>query len=465
MGRYDVLVLGGGPAGERAAITAARAGKRVALIEREHVVGGTGVNWGAIPSKTLRESALFVRGLTTNKVHGINCRIADKISVADFMFRERVVVQRELELINKALNRYAIEIVQGHARFVDPHTVKVTGGNEEDPGRLEGEVIIIAVGTVPNRPAEVPFDEESVFDSNTILRLPRMPRSMIVLGAGVIGIEYAAMFAALGLQVTLVDTRERLLPYLDQEISCILEREMCCLGMMVVHNETFGGIEKTAGEPSMVRCTTRSGARFEAEVLLFCVGRAGNTADLSLEKIGIYPDDRGLLKVNENYQTAHPHIYAVGDVIGYPALASTSMEQGRQAIRHAFDIPGPKGRTEVLPFAVYAIPEVSYIGETEQTLQAKGTEYLVGRGRYDMNPRGQIIGDTGGLLKLIFEKGTLRLLGAHVVGTDASELIHIGQAFLHNRADARQIAETLYNYPTLSDLYRHAALEALTSSR
>jgi NAD(P) transhydrogenase len=303
-----------------------------------------------------------------------------------------------------------------------------------------------------------------VFDSETILALPRMPRSMIVMGAGVIGIEYASIFAALGLDVTLVDTRERLLPYLDREIVGILEEELRRLGITILSADRHVAIAPVAGDEPRVSCRTEHGRALEADVLLWCVGRDGNTRDIGLDRIGITPNAYGLLEVNEHYQTLHPHVYAVGDVIGYPALASTAMEQGRRAIRHAFAVPGYAARTEVLPFAVYAIPEVSYVGETEEKLQERGVPYVAGRGNYDKNPRGQISGATGGLLKLLFEADSMRLVGVHIVGPSASELVHIGQAFIRAGATASQIAETLYNYPTLSDMYRHAALKALAGT-
>lgn len=462
---YDVLVLGGGPAGERAAIQAARVGKQVALIERKQVIGGTCINWGTIPSKTLRQSALFVLSLTTNKVEGIRSEIAEEITIHDFMYRERLVVQRELEIVNQTLDRYRVEVFKAHGRFVDPHTVALVDGEGRENRRFSGDVIVIATGSSPNRPAEVTFDGMTVFDSDTILELPRMPRTMIVLGAGVIGVEYASIFAALGVRITLVDTRDALLPYLDREIAGILERELRRLGVDFIQGETCGDIERPPVEPPRVRCRTRSGRFLEADVMLYAVGRDGNTGDLGLENVGIVPTPRGLLEVNEYYQTALSHVYAVGDVIGYPALASTSMEQGRQAIRHAYDIPGPRGRTGFLPFALYSIPEVSYIGESEASLAEKGIDVVVGRGRYEFNPRGQIIADTAGLLKLLFETESLRLLGVHIIGDGASELVHIGQAFLNSGADATRIAETLFNYPSLSDLYRHAALEAIGSRR
>jgi NAD(P) transhydrogenase len=274
-------------------------------------------------------------------------------------------------------------------------------------------------------------------------------------------VEYASIFAALGLAVTLVDTREQLLPFVDREIAGILRRELGRLGVAFVSNDLYARVERLEGTPPMVRVTTRNGNVLEADVLLYCVGRDGNSRGIGLEAIGVTPDARGLLTVNEQFQTVHPHIYAVGDVIGYPALASTSMEQGRQAIRNAYGIPGPKLRTSRLPFAIYAIPEVSYVGDSEESLKEKGIPFVAGRGHYEMNPKGQIVGAPGGLVKLLFARGSLELLGVHIIGHTASELIHTGQAFLDAKADAAHIAEALYNYPTFSDMYRHAALVAL----
>ena len=330
--------------------------------------------------------------------------------------------------------------------------------------QLKGDLIVVATGSSPNRPDDIHFDDDTVFDSTTVLRLPRMPRSMIVIGAGVIGVEYASIFAALGVAVTLVDTRPHLLPFVDREIAGLLRRELQRLGVIFVSGDHYATVERLDGAPPTVRVSTRLGNVLEADVLLYCAGRDGNTRGIGLEAIGVTPDARGLIPVNEHFQTVHPHIYAVGDVVGYPALASTSMEQGRQAIRHAYGIPGPKLRTERLPFAIYAIPEVSYIGDSEEVLTAAGVPYVVGRGHYEMNPKGQIVGAPGGLVKLIFARDTLKLLGVHIIGHTASELIHTGQAFLDQDADATHIAETLYNYPTFSDMYRHAALVALRAA-
>jgi NAD(P) transhydrogenase len=462
---YDVVVIGCGPGGERAAVEAAKAGAKVAILEKEHVVGGTSVNWGTIPSKTLRESALHVYALTRQKLHGIRAEIPDEITVADFMHRERQVVQRELELINRSLSRFPLELFHGQGRLIGTNQVAIIGAGGQTRMVLQTKYIVIATGTKPNRPPDVPFDETCVFDSDTILGLPRLPRSLLVLGAGVIGVEYAAIFAALGIEVTLLDTREMLLPYLDREVAEILERELRGLGMVITHDDHYQEITRIDGSPPRVCCHTRKGNIIEADAMLYCVGRDGSSAGLGLKSAGIEPTSRGLIEVNEHFQTVQPNIYAVGDIIGYPALASTSMEQGRRAVRHALGIPGVTGRTGMLPFAIYSIPEVSYIGETEEGLRDSGTGYVVGRGQYGMNPRGQIIGDTGGVLKLLCDVETMKLLGVHIVGFNASELIHIGQAFLRAGATATEIAETLYNYPTLSDLYRHAAWEAIAAQR
>jgi len=462
---FDVVVLGCGPAGERAAIQATRAGKRVAVVERHHLVGGNRVNWGTIPSKSLRESAVFFYQLTRNRLHGIRYEVLPEVTVADFMHRERAVVRRELDMIGESLGRYAVEVIQGHARFAGPHAVAVRPPGGAELRTLTADYFVIATGSRPNRPDDVPFDSETVFDSETILQLPRLPKTMTVLGAGVVGIEYASIFAALGIKVTLIDTRDRLLPYFDREIVATLVRELGELGVEVRHEDRYRKITRLPGAPPRVACETRAGHRLESDVLLYCVGRDGNTNDIGLGTLGITPGKYGLLEVGEHYQTVHPHIYAVGDVIGYPALASTAMEQGRQAMRHAFSIPGPKGRTEVLPFAVYSIPEVAYVGATEEALAERKADYVTGRGDYAKNPRAQILGDSDGLLKLLFDRPSLRLLGAHVVGTSASELIHIGEAFLRQGATATEIAETIYNYPTLSDMYRHAALKALAEDR
>lgn len=462
--RHDLVVLGCGPAGERAAIQAARAGHSVVVVESAPVVGGTRVNWGTIPSKTLRESALFIDSLTRNRLEGVSCQVAERITVSDFMFRQRAVVQRELELINATLDRHRITVLHGHGRLCGPHHVEVLleGGGTKV---LAGEYILLATGSRPNHPADVPFDGELVFDSDTILSLPRMPSTMLILGAGVIGVEYAAIFSTLGLRVTLVDTRDHLLPYLDREVAHLLQQGLARKGVLLLHGDRHRHIERVRQGQGKVRCTTQRGTTLEAEVLLYCVGRDGNTSHIGLETVGLAANAYGLIEVNESFQTAVGHIYAAGDVIGFPALASTSMEQGRRAVRHAFGIPDPAPGTEHMPFAIYAIPEVSYVGQTEEQLRQAGVPYVVGRGRYELNPRGQIVGDTHGVLKLLCGALDGRVLGVHIVGHSASELIHVGQAYLTSGSTCSLIAGSVFNYPTLADLYRHAALEACAAMR
>ncbi|MFA6318794.1 MAG: Si-specific NAD(P)(+) transhydrogenase [Elusimicrobiota bacterium] len=458
---YDLVVIGGGPGGERAAILASRHGKRVALVEEFSVVGGARVNWGTIPSKTLRESALFVHGLTLRRLDAIRARLPGHITIPEFMHRERLVVRRELESSQKSLASHGVEVIRGRGRLAGPGRVAVSDRKGRVTRSLTAPVIIIAVGAVPSHPQGIPFDASRVFDSNTILRLKAMPRSMTVIGAGVIGVEYASIFAAMGIKVALLDTRDSFLPYLDREVAAILLSELERMGIRFIPSARAEDISPFA---KSVTCRLQDGRRISSDILLYCVGRDGNTADLGLETVGIRPTDRGLIKVDKDYRTTAPGVYAVGDVIGYPALANTSMEQGRLAVRHAFGIPGPHARTDQFPLALYAIPEVSTIGPTEEDLKREGTAFVVGRGLFGHNSRGRIMGAEGGLLKLLFDAKTLRLLGVHIVGPGASELIHIGQAFLASRTDAKAIAETIFNYPTLGDLYRHAALEALGSS-
>ena len=457
---FDVVVIGCGPAGERAAIYAARAGKRVAVIERGENPGGARVLWGTIPSKTLRESARIIRGLSRGSVYGIQCAMEGPLTVNDFMYHEKEVVRLELDLILQALERNGIQLLRGHGKLVGPNRVAILGQEGQTRMQIDAGVIIISTGTTPNRPADVPFDEHCIFDSDGILTLDRIPKSMIVLGAGVIGVEYACIFAALGVEVTLVNTRDTLLPFLDREVADVLEEEMRRQGIVVLHGDHYAKIEKHRNRKPNVRCTTRNGNLLEAETMLYCVGRDGNTKNMGLEDVGIQPNRRGLLEVNEFYQTALPHVYAAGDIIGYPALASTSMEQGRQAIRHALDLPGPTGLKEAFPSAIFSLPELSTIGETEESLKKSGTAYIVGRGHYALNARAQILGDTGGLLKLLFEAESMKLVGVHIVGTDACELISVGHAYLRLGSTAEQISTGIFNYPSLADLYRHAALEA-----
>ncbi len=460
MAQYDFegLIIGSGPAGERAAVAAALLGKRVAVVERHSQIGGACLNTGTLPSKTLRESALFFSGLEQRGLYGVTPVIPGELTVPRFMFRTQRVVENELRLIERGLARYQVAVIEGAASLADAHTVCIqeTGGATR---RLTAEFILIATGTSPFRPRLIPFDDDQVYDSDTILRLDRIPETLTVLGAGVIGCEYACIFAAMGVRVTVLDGKDEILPFVDNEITALLLERMAQLGIDVCLREELATVEVI--DDQRVRTTTKSGRVVEAEKFLFSAGRSGNVRGLGLETVGITPNERGVIPVNENYQTTVPNIYAAGDVIGFPALASTSMEQGRLAMRHAFD-PNCRDRmAPLLPFGIYTIPEVSFVGATEEELREKKIDYVAGRASFAGTARGQIIGDTQGLLKLLFARDDHRLIGVHCIGEDATELIHVGLIAMQCGASLDLFTETVFNYPTLAEAYKHAAYDAL----
>jgi NAD(P) transhydrogenase len=454
---FDLIVIGSGPAGEKGAAQAAYFGKRVALVERERRLGGAGVNTGTLPSKTLRETALYFSGLRQRGLYGIDYSINRELTVPDFMYRKDHVVRSLWAMIDANLGRHRIELVQGYGEFEDPHTLRVTN---MDGGvrRLSASAILIATGSYPNWPDGVARDPERLYDSDSILQMDRIPSSLAVVGAGVIGCEYATMFRALGVEVTLLCGQERLLPFLDEELSEHLRTQVARLGLSVVLNESVEQVELAS---SQVRLLLRGGGTLEVERVLFATGRMGATHGLGLERVGIGVGPRGHLKVNENYQTELPHVYAAGDVIGFPALASTSMEQARVAMCHAFDLKYKSHVSTLLPMAVYTIPEIAAVGETEQSCRQKGIACCVGRARYQDNSRGQIIGDVSGLIKLVFSSDDLRLLGVHIVGEMASELVHVGQGCLHFGGTIDYFIQAVFNYPTLAEAYKYAAYDGL----
>ncbi len=454
---FDLVVIGSGPAGEKGAAQAAYFGKRVALVEKAPHLGGAGVNTGTVPSKTLRETALYFSGLRQRGLYGIDYHVKSDISVRDFMYREQEVVRTLRGLIEENLRRHGVTVLRGGACFEDPHTLRVRGPGEPDR-LLTAPVILIATGSTPSWPDGTPQDRGRLYDSDSILRMDTIPRSLAVVGAGVIGCEYATMFRAMGIEVTLVGGTERLLPFLDFEIGERLRREMEGLGLRVVLKD---GVEEVGLDGSRVALRLKSGSRLEAERVLFATGRMGATADLGLEKAGLAAGPRGHLKVNEHYQTAVPHVYAAGDVIGFPALASTSMEQARVAMCHAFDLRYKSRVSELLPMAVYTIPEIAAVGETEESCRESGIPCCVGRAAYPGNSRGQIIGDRAGLVKLVFSPADLKLLGVHIIGEMASELVHVGQSCLHFRGTIDDFIQLVYNYPTLGEAYKYAAYDGL----
>jgi NAD(P) transhydrogenase len=454
---YDLVVLGSGPAGEKGAAQAAYYGKRVAIVEREPRVGGAAINTGTIPSKTLRETALYFSGLRQRGLYGIDYSLREGLTVKDFMYREHVVVEQQRETIRHNLERHKIEIVWGSGAILDPHTVRVQtaeGGTRD----LSTAFILIATGSSPYHPPEVPFDGMRIYDSDSILNMQFIPKTMAVIGGGVIGSEYASVFTALGVQVTLVETRDRLLPAIDHEIARRLQAQLEQMGLHFVFGDRVTNIEVSADH---VHLQLQNNGRLECDIALFAAGRQSNIQGLGLEALGVVLGPRGLIVVNEQYQTNVPTIYAAGDVIGFPALASTSMEQARVAVVHAFNLRYKEQVSPVLPYAIYTVPEIAMAGLTEEECAAKGIAYLVGRAEYAQNPRGQIIGETHGMLKLIFSPADKKLLGVHHIGELSSELVHIGAHALFDGATIDEFIMAVYNYPTLSDSYKYAAYDGL----
>jgi NAD(P) transhydrogenase len=453
---FDLVVIGCGPAGEKGAVQAAYFGKRVAISERATAVGGSCINTGTVPSKTLRESALYFSGLKQRGLYGIDYSLKENLTVHDFMHHERAVVEMERSRILKNLELHKVQFVHGQTSFEDAHTVLVDG--PEGKRSLRAEVILIATGSKPHRPPEIAFDDIHTFDSDTFLHMERIPRSLAVIGGGVIGCEYASIFIALGVDVTLVDGRDQLLPFLDSEISNRLRDRFVSLGMHLWFNERPVKVENHA---SGARLLMKSGKTLEVEAALFAAGRRAVVDHLALEKAGLALNDRGYIPVDGNYRTSALGVYAAGDVIGFPALASTSMEQARVAVCHAFGLRYKQRVASLLPMGIYTIPEISAAGETEASCKEKGIDYCVGRAHYENNARGHIIGDTAGMLKLIFSSSNRKLLGVSLIGESATELIHIGMMVLDNGLTIDEFIEQVFNYPTLSETYKYAAYDGL----
>ncbi len=453
---YDLIVIGGGPAGEKGASKAAQYGKRVVLIERAPFLGGAGINTGTVPSKTLRESALYFSGLRQRGLYGIDYSLKDNLTVKDFMYRERTVVRRERHMIAEHVEHHDIQVIHGEGSLLDEHTVRVKSSLGEQ--ELWGEVILIATGSSPHHPPEVPFDHELICDSDSILDLKRLPKTMAVVGGGVIGTEYASIFTALGIHVTLIEREERIIAFIDSEIGGRLTDQLRKLGINFMFNERMTSIERRKDHVHVV--LEKAGER-EFDVALIAAGRQSNVEALNLEQVGVNQGKRGLILVDENFRTNIPSIYAVGDVIGFPALASTSMEQARAAVVHAFDLKYKEKLAPFLPFAVYAIPEVSSLGLSEDECREKNIPCLIGRAYYEENARGQIIGDMSGMIKLVFSPSDKKLLGAHIIGEQASELIHIALHVMLTNGPIDAFIDAVYNYPTLSDSYQYAAYDGL----
>jgi NAD(P) transhydrogenase len=452
--QFDLVVIGGGPAGICGANTAGLFGKSVALVEKLPDVGGAGINTGTIPSKALRETALVISGARSRALFGVDISIRPEATIIDFMGHMKNVAAQERQRRQEQLRSNRVQIFHGTARFVEPNTVQIGPDTW-----LRGERILIACGSSPVRPPEFPFEHPRVHDSDEILEIGVMPKKLAIVGAGVIGAEYACTFAALGVEVHLIDGRESLLGFLDREISQAIESAMVAAG---VHFHWKEKVTRCDAPPTGdVTLTLTSGATLAVNDVLVAAGRQSNTADLNLAAAGLTPGKRGLINADSMGRTDVPHIFAAGDVIGAPALAATGMEQARLAACAAFDIRQKEGAGPVLPTGIYTIPEASMAGETEETLKEKNIPYVVGRARYADNPRGQIIGDQHGLLKLIFRREDMRLLGVHVVGEQATEVVHIGLIAMVAGVGASVFNRVCFNYPTLGELYKMATYEAI----
>lgn len=461
MREYDLVVIGSGPGGQKAAIAAAKLGKSVAIVERGRMVGGVCVNTGTIPSKTLREAVVYLTGMSQRELYGASYRVKDKITPADLLARTQHVIGKQVDVVRSQLMRNRIDLVLGHGRFTDPHTVLVEEDAMGERVTLSGDYIVIATGTKPVRPSGVEFDEKRVLDSDGILDLRSLPASMVVVGAGVIGIEYASMFAALGTKVTVVEKRDNMLEFCDPEIIEALKFHLRDLAVTFRFGEEVTAVD--VGSAGTVT-TLASGKQIPAETVMYSAGREGQTEHLGLENAGLETDNRGRIFVDDQFQTKVEHIYAVGDVIGFPALAATSMDQGRLAAYHAFGEP-TDGITALQPIGIYSIPEVSYVGATEVELTKDSIPYEVGVARYRELARGQIAGDSYGMLKLLVSTRDRTLLGVHIFGTSATEMVHIGQAVMGCGGTVDYLVDAVFNYPTFSEAYKVAALDVTNKMR
>ncbi len=458
--KYDLVVIGSGPAGQKGAIAAAKQDKKVAVIDRKGMLGGVSLHTGTIPSKTMREAILYMTGFRQRAFYGCDYALKERISKEDLSERVRMVQEREMDVVRHQFRRNEVTVIQGSAQFQDSHTLRVT--TDTGDVTLEAENILIACGTRAARNPMIPFDGQTIIDSGEMENLSHIPKEMIVVGAGVIGIEYASMCAALEIRVTIIEQRQEMLDFVDREIVEQLQYHLRNLDVILRFGEKVLSVEKESDGD--VVAILESGKTVKAEALLYAVGRQTNADLLNLEAAGIAADERGKISVNEHFQTAAPHIYAAGDVIGFPALAATSMEQGRLAAYHMFGEES-KHCAFPLPYGIYTIPEISMIGKTERQLTEEKIPYEVGVARYDELARGQILGDQTGKLKLLFDTRNLKLLGLHIIGEGATELIHIGQAIMNTGATIEYFRDTVFNYPTLAEAYKVAALNGLNKLR
>lgn len=460
MKHYELIVIGTGPAGEKAAVKAAYFGHKVAIVEKAKVFGGAEVVTGTLPSKTLKETALYFSGKYEKGLYGIDRDLKHNASVEDFMYRKNYVTQAAAQEIEENLARHHVDVFQGEASFVDPHTIRVHGAKEEV---ISGDFIIIASGSYPYHPSEIPFDGKRVHDSDTILQIRKFPHSLCVVGAGVIGCEYTTIFATMGCKVYLVNDKEKILPQIDQQVANELVDQMRSVEVDILFNTAIDTISVPQEENQPIDIRLKTGEVLHVDMFLFAAGRSGNIQPLQLDKAGVATGKRETVLVNKNYQTNVPHIYAVGDVIGFPALASTSMDQGRVAVAHIFKTQDLEHLPSSFPYGIYTVPEVSMVGITEEEALEKGVAYCTGKARYQDMARGKIMGAKGGFLKLVFLKEDLVICGVHVIGHIASELIHYGMTLVENRNTLYDVIGTVFNFPSLHDLYKYAAYDGLSN--
>jgi len=458
--KFDLIVIGTGPAGEKAAVKAAYFGYKVAVVEKEKTYGGAEVVTGTLPSKTLKETALFLSGKYEKGLYSIEKGLEHKASVEDFMFRKDFVSDSSAKEIYENLTRHGVTLFDGVASFEDPHTIKIQGKKEE---RIFGKHILIASGSYPYHPPHIPFDGKRIHDSDTILQIKRFPSSLCIVGAGVIGCEYATIFATMGTKVYLVNDKEHILPFVDHEIAKDLIVQMQTSQIEILFNKAVDKIEPARSEKEMVSVRLKSGETVSVDMFLFAAGRSGNIQALHLEKAGVAVGSRELILVNNEYQTNVSHIYAVGDVIGFPALASTSMDQGRVAVAHIFQTQDLEHLPSHFPYGIYTVPEVSMVGLTEEEAMQRHSSFCIGRARYSDMPRGKILGAKAGFLKLIFSRDELRILGVHIIGHLATELIHYGVILVEEKKSLHDVIGQVFNFPTLHELYKYASYDGLSN--
>ena len=456
MAHYNLLVIGSGPAGQKAAVQASKLGKRVGVIEQKEVVGGVCINTGTIPSKALREAVLYFSGIPQRSIYGAPHRLKETITIEELSLHSNYVIKNGIKIVHDQMARNRIDMIFGSASFLDAHRLWIQHRN--DSIEHTADFIVIAVGTEPSRPSDIPFDDISIIDSDGLLTLKRLPTSIVIVGGGVIGTEYASILAALGISTTLIDKRPRLLEFADAEIIDMLQRKLKESGIILYHEEEV--VEIKRGENNLIDVRLRHAKPLQASTLMYAIGRLGATKELNLEAAGLKSDNRGRLSVNEHFQTSVPHIYAAGDVIGFPALASTSMQQGRHASCHAFGYPD-RIDNSLLPYGIYSIPQISMVGVSEEELTQAEIPYAVGIARYREIARGLLMGDETGMLKLLFHRRTHEVLGVHVIGEGATELIHIGQAVMAFHGKIDYFIDTVFNYPTLAECYKVAALDGI----